>query len=398
MSEPRPNAEDHPQPAEPERAAGSEPPVAEPAARQLPSQVMILTGVVIFLMLLLAISLMRRSPSVPVSSDDPSVSALRADLEARRSELNRQRVAMGLPPLAGGSEPVDEIASRLKRDADTLVALAGRFQEMLAEKDREVAAKNAELLRSEQLRQSLAAEASRRQAELQRALVDSTDAERMRADLADAAARRDALLAELASLRQQVAASAGGRSAEDFATLERQLAEAVNARDFLEARCAELESELARSRLFASSENELLPAAVELFRNLRELEGRPDSDLTTAYSSLGVKLGANVLHTLSFATGSSELSEADLTVLQGLVEEVPDGDLVLIVGYASKTGDYESNRKLSSARATVAAESFSGIKRPGQLVQAVYLGQTDRFSSRTPERNQMCEVWRIRKK
>ena len=398
MSEPRPNAEDHPQAAEPELAAGSEPPAAEPAARQLPSQVMILTGVVIFLMLLLAISLLRRSPSVPVSSDDPAVSALRADLEARRSELNRQRVAMGLPPLAGGSEPVDEIASRLKRDADTLVALAGRFQEMLAEKDREVAAKNAELLRSEQLRQSLAAEASRRQAELQRALVDSTDAERMRTELADAAARRDALLAELATLRQQVAASAGGRSQEEFATLERQLAEAANARDFLEKRCAELEAELSKARLFASSENELLPAAVELFRDLRELEGRPDSDLTTAYSSLGVKLGANVLHTLTFATGSSELSEADLTVLQGLVEEVPDGDLVLIVGYASKTGDYESNRKLSSARATVAAEQFSGIKRPGQLVQAVYLGQTDRFSSRIPERNQMCEIWRIRKK
>jgi hypothetical protein len=31
-------------------------------------------------------------------------------------------------------------------------------------------------------------------------------------------------------------------------------------------------------------------------------------------------------------------------------------------------------------------------------VQAVYLGQTDRFSSRVPERNQICEVWRIRRK
>jgi outer membrane protein OmpA-like peptidoglycan-associated protein len=77
---------------------------------------------------------------------------------------------------------------------------------------------------------------------------------------------------------------------------------------------------------------------------------------------------------------------------------VPEGDLVLAIGYASETGNVDSNRELSSARATAAAELFSGIKRPGQLVQAVYLGQTDRFSSRIPERNQIVELWRIRKK
>jgi flagellar motor protein MotB len=58
----------------------------------------------------------------------------------------------------------------------------------------------------------------------------------------------------------------------------------------------------------------------------------------------------------------------------------------------------DSNRVLSSDRATAVAQSFSANKRPGQLVQAVYLGQTDRFSSRIPERNQLVEIWRIRKK
>jgi hypothetical protein len=38
------------------------------------------------------------------------------------------------------------------------------------------------------------------------------------------------------------------------------------------------------------------------------------------------------------------------------------------------------------------------VKRPAQKVQAVYLGQTDRFSSRIPERNQIVEIWCIRKK
>jgi len=78
--------------------------------------------------------------------------------------------------------------------------------------------------------------------------------------------------------------------------------------------------------------------------------------------------------------------------------EVPDGDLTLIIGYASETGNLDANQELSSRRATTAAEHSAKVKRPGQLVQAVYLGQTDRFSSRVPERNQICEVWRIRRK
>ena len=48
--------------------------------------------------------------------------------------------------------------------------------------------------------------------------------------------------------------------------------------------------------------------------------------------------------------------------------------------------------------ATAAAQLISNVKRPGQLTQAVYLGQTDRFSSRIPERNQLVEIWHIRKK
>jgi len=71
---------------------------------------------------------------------------------------------------------------------------------------------------------------------------------------------------------------------------------------------------------------------------------------------------------------------------------------VLIIGYASETGNVDANRTLSSDRATAGAELFSSVKRPAQKVQAVYLGQTDRFSSRIPERNQIVEIWRIRKK
>ena len=71
--------------------------------------------------------------------------------------------------------------------------------------------------------------------------------------------------------------------------------------------------------MFASSENELLPAAVELFRDLRALENRPEEERMAAYSSLGEKLGANVLQSVSFATGSSVLAPTDQDKIRALV-------------------------------------------------------------------------------
>lgn len=330
-----------------------------------------------------------------LASGSPEVTQLQAEANALRTQLNNERVAMGLRPLeGGGAESVEEIAARLKKDADTMVALATSFQAMLADKDVEIKAKNAEILRLEQLRQSFAAESKRLNDELQRALVNGSETDLLRRDLAASKAKCDALATELAALR----AKGEGIPSDEFADLKRRYEETLRAKEFFEAKVQELESELSKARLFASSENELLPAAVELFRSLRQLEGKADSEISTAYSSLGVSLGANVLHTLNFATGSSTLIPADEEKIRGMVSEIPDGDLLFVVGYASETGNVDNNRTLSSDRATVAAQLFSSVKRPGQLVQAVYLGQTDRFSSRIPERNQIVEIWRIRKK
>ena len=325
------------------------------------------------------------------STDSPELTQLQAEANAIRGQLNRERMSMGLRPLESGSESAEEIATRLKKDADTMAALAASLESMLGEKEATITAKNSELLRSEQLRQSLAAESSRLQSELQRSLVSSSDADRLRREFDALKSQRDALTAELA-------AKGSGVPAEEFNELQRRLEEALRAKDFFENRAKELEAELAKARLFASSESELMPAAIELFRSLRELENRPDSDLTTAYSSLGVKLGANVLHALAFPTGTSALTPDDEEIIARLGSEIPDGDLMLVIGYASETGNVDANRTLSSDRATAVAQKFSSIKRPGQLVQAVYLGQTDRFSSRIPERNQLCEIWHIRKK
>ena len=362
----------------------------------MPPAVALAFVIIALLGVLIVISLRASRGGSSVGS--PELTELEAEANAIRDQLNRERMAMGLRPLEGASEPVEEIAKRLKKDADTMVALATTFQEMLSEKEAELSAKNSEIIRSEQLRQSLTNESARLSAELQRALVSNSDVELLRRDLTAMRAQRDALSAELAGVRSELASKGQGVSSDEFADLERRFEETLRAKEFFESKVAELESQLSQAKLFASSENELLPAAVELFRSLRELEKHPDSDLMSSYSNLGVKLGANVLKTMTFATGSSALAPADEDALRMLVDEVPDGDLVLAIGYASETGNVDGNRVLSSDRATAVAQSFSAIKRPGQLVQAVYLGQTDRFSSRIPERNQIVEIWRIRKK
>jgi outer membrane protein OmpA-like peptidoglycan-associated protein len=361
--------------------------------------VLVLLFMILAMLIVMAVTILRRGSGPTGTQEDPTVAAIKADLDARRSELNRQRMAMGLPPLDGGSEPVEEIAKRLKADADTLAGISGKFQQMLADKDAELSARNADTLRLEKLRQDVSLENGRLQSELQRALIASDGNERLKMMLADSQAQREALSREVATLKEELAVAGAGVSEDDFADLQRRYEEALRAKDFYEARAKELEEASQKADLFAESENELLPAAVELFRRLRKMEGVKDSDLTTEYSRLGVDLGANVLHTLSFATGSSTLSKEDLSKIDELVSaEVPDGDLTLVIGYASETGNPEANQNLSSDRATAAAEYFASNKRPGQLVQAVYLGQTDRFSSRVPERNQICEVWRIRRK
>lgn len=332
------------------------------------------------------------------SVSEAELTELKAQEKALRTQLNSERANLGLHPLEDGSESVSEIAGRLKKDADTLVALAGSFQSILAEKDTEISAKNSELIRSEQLRQTLVNESARLSGELQRALVGASDIDLVRRTLDAMTAQRDALAAEVSTLKQQLAGASGGVSRQDYDELQRRFDEMQRAKEFFESRVKELDDAIGKAKLFASSENELLPAAVQLFRQLRALENHPDSDLTTAYSQFGTELGANVLHTLKFATGSSELSPEDQDILRQITADVPDGDLVLAIGYASETGNVDSNQRLSSDRATAAAEFFSSLKRPGQLVQAVYLGQTDRFSSRIPERNQLVEIWRIRRK
>jgi len=314
-----------------------------------------------------------------------------ASLEEETAALRSERNATGSSVFGG--EPVEEIARRLRKDADTLVTLAGNYQKMLVDKDRELTARNAEIVRSEILLKSFSADRGKLQAELDRAQANGADTEMLRRDLADLKTQRDKLADELDTARKNA-----GTPTDDYNDLKRRFDETQRAKDFFENRVKELQGDLTLAKLFASSEKELLPAAVELVRSLRDLENKPDSDVTSAYSNFGAKLGANVKATLTFDTGTHALTPEHEEAIKKFVFDVPDGDLLLVIGYASETGNVDDNRTLSSDRATAAAQLISNIKRAGQITQAVYLGQTDRFSSRIPERNQLVEIWRIRRK
>lgn len=335
---------------------------------------------------LVAVNLRRHR--VSGSSAEGELRELQAKVNAAESKLNARRSAM---------EPVEDVAARLKQDAETMVALARTLQTTIAEKESLLAAKHADVQQSEQLRKAAVDESRALREQLGKVSDGGAGVEAMRRELEGMRPQRDALAAEVAKLKQELQSAAGGASAE-IDDLKRQLAESRRERDFFAARTKELEAGVAKERLFADSENELSPEGLRLLRSLRELEGKPDAEITAAYAGLGVSLGANALQKFEFAGVSGGLTPEFEEKVKSLASEVADGDSVVVVGYAAEGGDAEASRKLSAERATAVAELFSSVKRAGQQVQAVHFGSTDRFSSQNPERNQIVEIWRVRKK
>jgi outer membrane protein OmpA-like peptidoglycan-associated protein len=340
------------------------------------------TVIVLLLATLLALKLWPKAV-------DPEYAALQAKLEQLTSRSG------SLPGLGG--EQLPDIAKRMKKDADSLVLLADRYRQLIDDSNAELARKNADLVLSEGYRQSMTNDLVRLKNELQAAKSASYEAESLRREVADHKTQQASQLAEIADLKKQLAEAGEMATKEDLAALQARLDEALRQKSFFEARAAELTAALAKQQaLFAKSEDDLLPAAVALFKTLRKLENQSDLEITKAYSKIGVELGAEVVKAMTFPTGSPQMNPADAESVRQLIAEVPDGDMLFVVGYASETGNVDANRTLSSDRATGVAELLTSVKRPDQKVQATYLGQTDRFGSRAPERNQCCEVWHIR--
>ena len=158
-----------------------------------------------------------------------------------------------------------------------------------------------------------------------------------------------------------------------------------------------LQTNLDFSKLFVKSQDSLPAFAQALYAELKGLEGANAEQLRSTYIKIGNELNAENLQQVRFATGSSVLSFTDQTKIKSKIDTTNATDYFLVVGYASQTGDANSNEKLSAKRATAVASVVNQLKAAGQDVRAVYLGQTNRFSQSVNAENQLCEIWRIKK-
>ena len=356
------------------------------SAVNLPTSVLALGFIAIALVGVLIATAIKSRPAeaAAATNDDPALREAKAKLQLLQSSLNQDRAKLGLSPLYGDTtQSAEAVAARITEDAATLVAMAKSVKDLIATKDAELAQRTREWTDAVKLQGVLRDQLAKSEERLSRALIEGSDASSLRAQLEAANKRIIALGDEVRRLN------------EGPGDLQAQLERISAERDALQARVAELESQLNRASLFAGTEAELFREAVQLFRSLRELENKPDSEIATAYSQFGAKLGANVLDKIDFPTGSSDVPPEDIAKINTFPADAPDNALLLVVGYASETGNVDGNRTLSSDRATAVARVLDGAKKPGQRVQAVYLGQTDRFGSKFPERNQISEVWQI---
>jgi len=325
------------------------------------------------------------APEAAEGSEDPAMRALKAQLQVMKENLNRDRVKLNLSPAYDTStaESAEAVAKRITGDAATLVALSKNVNDLISAKDAERAKTSKDLTEALKRQNALVEEIGKLKRERDEAVIESATADTSRLQLESASRTIKTLQEEITRL---------GKVPADF---QARLAAVTGERDVLLARIAELESRVSKTSLFAGTESEIFSEAVELFRSLRGLEGLPDSEISQAYSQYGAKLGASVFGKLEFPTGSAELAPADFERVRAFPTDAPDNALIIVIGYASETGNVDDNRTLSSDRATAVARALDAVKKPGQRVQAAYLGQTDRFGSSSPERNQICEVWQI---
>lgn len=180
----------------------------------------------------------------------------------------------------------------------------------------------------------------------------------------------------------------------ELAALKRQRALDAERIRLLELQFLRIRSATAESRLFVTGEDFGDARATALFTRLRGLENTAPAAIEAEYLKIGGEMKATPAVRIRYQTAGSEVQEDDRLRIEKLAAESPEGTYFLVAGYADTTGDAETNRILSSKRATTAAEILDRRTRADQTVRAIYLGQTRRFG---PEaENRVVEIWAIR--
>ncbi len=353
----------------------------------------IVMGAVVLLLLLLVIS--QQFGKNDSTSEDQELIEQKRRLDELKERNDRLSAAGGL---SMGVAP-NELANKIKADTDQLLSLVAAGQanlDRLRDLDQTVGSLN----RTNQAMQAeidrargAAARIAQLEAELKRkeGSISRIEADSLRNQITRLQADRDALNAQI----QQMLASQGDQ-------IDRNVYIAVkNERDDLLAENQRQRAEIQRlrelidgARLFVKKDN-LSPRAKALFRELERINEEDHRALQQTYRRIETQFNANVKEAITFPTGQSTVAREHEAHLKDVTVAAPANSFFLVVGYASKSGDSVSNQALSSKRATRVATMVNYLKKQGQEVQAVYLGETKRFGP-TDGPNQLCEVWEIR--
>lgn len=140
---------------------------------------------------------------------------------------------------------------------------------------------------------------------------------------------------------------------------------------------------------------DLTPRARQVCAKILEWEGLPEEQLEVEKERLLKDLGAKSLTRIKFGSGSAFVGDDDQDAIKIALADTKEYSLLLAVGFADVGGDEELNRELGSLRAQNTADTLRALLRRGQLVESVYLGETERFGARAE--NRTVEVWELRR-
>ncbi len=358
----------------------------------------IVMGAVVLLLLLLVIN--QQFNKDDIGKDDKELLALQKQLEDKKNANDSMRFATG----TNNSQSAAVLSEAIQRDTRTLAGLINSSAASAAE----LRAANQALLDSQANNRNLQAQLAQYQgaasrvpsletqiADLQKRLagaVDKLTADSIRDELAQVKMERDKLLADITQLKQELA---GMIDRNQYALLQADSEELRKQYEECRAELQRLRAQVDASKLFVTADR-LSPKASKLFRELERLEGTDRAALEQAYERIAKDFNARPVESARFDTGSSDLAREHEAHLKGVTAQSPGNAFFLVVGYASKSGDSKQNETLSSNRATRVASVVNFLKQQGQEVQAVYLGETDRFDAARDAPNQISEVWEIR--
>lgn len=311
-----------------------------------------------------------------------------------------------------------QLSQKIVRDAEFLHLEVTKIQQQESKDSEELQQANLELQAALTTNMKLSEEASqlRKQiaqasANMQNIAEQNQQIQRLQSDLA----LRDKQIAELtkrptpetvaqfrASLNETMLTNE--KLNNKIAELEAQALNTVSNAgiDEMKRENEEMRAELQRLRadndydtLYAKSSEELRPEAALLYAELEKLEDLTPEQLELAYTRISQEHNAHMVRSVPFKTSSSDVGWNTLTQIKDTISTAPKDSFFLIVGYASQTGNLESNETLSAKRSVTIASVVKHLKG-GTGTRAVFLGQTDRFSKQALD-NQICEIWELRK-